>query len=100
MENAAWFAVCRAITLNFRECLEALAERRMPIADCPVLSHSANQFTVTAKRTSVTHRGLADSVLISVSEGLLGQGSGTGQTTMARWPNRRHCSFQGGACIQ
>lgn len=77
----------------------ALVDCRMSIAECPVISHSANQFTVTTQGTSVTHRGLADSVLISVSEGLLGQHSGTGQTG-ARWPNRRHRSFQGGACIQ
>ena len=72
------------------------AERRMPSAECRFSSpHIANHFTVT----SVTHAGLADSVLIGVGRLVLAQG-GFLQLT-ARGPRGRvHCAFQGGTCIQ
>src|SRR5579864_3666464 len=52
-----------------------LAECRMPNAECPVfVSPVANPCTVMLGVTSVTHRGLADSVLISVGKVLLERG--------------------------
>jgi len=74
----------------------SLAERKMPIAERPVFSPDiANQCIVT----SVTHPGLADSVLISVGKLVLGQGASF--QSMARVArNRVHCAFRGGTCIQ
>jgi hypothetical protein len=81
------------------ELAEAVALTNHGIAECLVPSHSANQFTVIGKGTSVTHRGLADSVLISVGKLALGQSSQRAPTGVM-WPNGRNCSFRGGACIQ
>ena len=67
-------------------------------AECPV-PQSANEFTVTTAVTSVMNRGLADSVLISVSGFALGQGFTRGLMAEHRQRGRRYCSFAGGACI-
>jgi hypothetical protein len=75
-----------------------------PIAFCIWLIASlddAISFTVTGQVTSVTHPGLAESVLIDVSELDLGQGQGG----LAFKASGRGCepvdrSFRGGACIQ
>ena len=75
-----------------------LAECRVPSAECP-LSQGANEFTVTTAVTSVMNRGLADSVLISVSGFALGQGFTRGLMAGHRQQGRRYCSFAGDTCI-
>ena len=72
------------------------AECRVLNADCRFSSpHIANRFTVT----SVTHPGLADSVLIGVGKPLLDEGLSS--SLRAKMPAvGRQCSFKGGTCIQ
>jgi hypothetical protein len=73
-----------------------IAYRLLPIAFLPL----ANSFTVTLPRTSVTHRGLAGSVLISVGKVAFGQ-ERRGQSRAEQVVGRGlRCSFQGGACIK
>jgi len=79
------------------------AECQMPMANRPAFGDSsasadypvAKAFTVTAPLTSVTHPGLADSVLIEVGKALLERGSAAGERV---W-GRHYCSFREDTCI-
>ena len=87
----------RLVPIGFAEYL--LASGDFPsLAECPI-PQSANEFTVTTAVTSVMNRGLADSVLISVSGFALGQGFTRGLMAGHRQRGRRYCSFAGGTCI-
>ena len=67
-------------------------DRLFLIAGCKV----ATCFTVTAPLTSVTHQGLAESVLIRVGKLDLERNSKASQ----RDAGRQYCSFREGTCIQ
>lgn len=95
-QPALMHATGRGMSARNRESgtssLSATAYRLAPIASLD----AANSFTVTGQVTSVTHPGLAESVLIDVSEFALGRGPRSFEPTACR----RCRSFQGGACIQ
>ena len=61
---------------------------------------SAISFTVTALMTSVTHRGLAESVLINIGKVYSGQGLKALQTAEYKALGHLHCSFGEATCIQ
>ena len=70
-----------------------------PVANCllPIASlDAAKTFTVTGQVTSVTHPGLAESVLIDVGKLDLGLGPRSFEPAGCG----RCRSFRGGACIQ
>jgi len=94
--GSGFLATCRK-EKSGTNSLSPIAYSRLPIASPDV----AISFTVTGQVTSVTHPGLAESVLIDVSEldlgqrqgGLASRGCGRGGEPVYR-------SFRGGACIQ
>ena len=73
------------------------------IANCSSLiaaSKAAVYCTVTIRVTSVTHRGLAGSVLIRVGKVYLEQGLRILQTAKDGGLALRYCSFREATCIQ
>lgn len=83
----------------------AIRQRQVSrIAYCQLLIASlyvAKPFTVTGQVTSVTHPGLAESVLIDVGKLDLGRGPGRqALTAQSRGAGFMRRSFRGGACIQ
>ena len=65
-----------------------------------IAARDAISFTVTDDVTSVTHQGLAESVLISVGKVYSGQGSKALETAKCKGLARLNCFFEEATCIQ